>query len=341
MQYYFINPNGQQTGPIEPNAFKKHRINNNTMVWCEGMSNWQPAGSIPQLTKFITKPLLNLPLLILYAIVISVLLSFVSIIIYAFIASMFDTIAGYLAIPVFVISVILILIFILKKFRHNFRNAFFLIIPFSISSVVSFIYFQHTTRYESGYCKVLKYNGKGYLNKFGMPQFPCVYDELIPINKEGYKMLDWRGEVPYRLIAKKDHYGLITFSGEEIIPFKYDKLWIWYEGETDTPLLQVNKEDMKGIYNLDGEIVLPCEYSYICEKSETTGCSKINIGGSLDDDNNVKGGKWGLIDKNGQLLVPCEYRKVSTYFNSGYIEARKEDVSDYFDFKGNYLRTEY
>ena len=87
--------------------------------------------------------------------------------------------------------------------------------------------------------------------------------------------------------------------------------------------------------------MLECEYSYICKKNETTGCSKINIGGSEDNDNNISGGKWGLIDKDGKLLVPCEYEGISTYFSSGYIKARKYSKTDIYNFQGELLRTEY
>jgi len=203
------------------------------------------------------------------------------------------------------------------------------------------VYYQGSCRYDSGYCEFYRGGNEGLLNKFGMTQLPCVYDRLTALDKNGNRMYNWRGELPYCFIAKKEHYGLITFSGEEILPFIFDDLDIWREGETDTPLLLAEKDDMNGIYNLEGETILKCEYSYICQKNETTGCSQVNIGGSKDDDNNISGGKWGLIDKNGQLLVPCEYESISTYSNLGYIKAHKAYETDYYDFEGNSLRKEY
>ena len=341
MQYFFINQNGQQSGPVAPEAFKINGIKGNTMVWCEGMGNWQEAQTVPELRKFFKSSFLNLPILIVYVVVMTIVLSLLSIPVTGLIASAFDTYAYYIPIPVVVLSVLTMMFFLMKRFRHQLRNAFFLTLPFLISAVVSIIYFTNTSRFDTGYCRVYKNGNMGLMNKFGFAQLPCVYDYLSPIDKEGHDVGYWHGDLPFRFIAKKDHYGLINFSGEEILPFKYDELNIWREGETNTPLLLAEKEDFHGIFTLDGETVLKCEYSYICKKNETTGCSKINIGGSEDSDNDISGGKWGLIDKNAQLIVPCEYESISTYFSSGYIKASKDYKTDYYDFDGKLLKSEY
>jgi GYF domain 2/WG containing repeat len=341
MQYYFINPVGQQSGPINPEDFKKLGIAPNTMVWCNGMDQWKEAQSIPELRKYFKTSFLTMPILIVYAVVMTIVFSLLLIPITALTASLLNTFPYFVPIPVLVLSVLIPLFFLIKKFRHLLRNAFFLTLPILISSIFSIIYFENCYRYENGYCTYYKNGNEGVLNKFGLVHLPCVYDELDPINAEGHEMNYWYGELPYRYLAKKDHYGLMTFSGEEIIPFKFDKLSIWREGETDVPLLLAENDNLHGLLTLDGEIALECEYTYICKKNETTGCSKINIGGSEDSDNNISGGKWGLIDKNGKLLVPCEYESILTFFSSGYIKARNDEKIDYYDFDGRFLRSEY
>jgi hypothetical protein len=48
-QYYYIDKNRQQQGPILITDFLKHEIIKTTLVWKQGMDNWQMADSIPEL----------------------------------------------------------------------------------------------------------------------------------------------------------------------------------------------------------------------------------------------------------------------------------------------------
>lgn len=47
--YYFLN--GTQYGPM-PVEVMVSRIDRNTLVWRQGMENWLPAGSLPELAPF-------------------------------------------------------------------------------------------------------------------------------------------------------------------------------------------------------------------------------------------------------------------------------------------------
>ena len=44
-QYYYINTAGQQAGPLSLDELQKI-ISPSTMIWCEGMENWQPANTV-------------------------------------------------------------------------------------------------------------------------------------------------------------------------------------------------------------------------------------------------------------------------------------------------------
>ena len=48
MQYYFIQ-NGQQMGPFTLEQLKAYNITPETDMWCEGMTNWAKAKTIPSL----------------------------------------------------------------------------------------------------------------------------------------------------------------------------------------------------------------------------------------------------------------------------------------------------
>lgn len=50
---YYIAENGKQVGPIEFNELLNHGITVNTLVWHEGMTEWAPAGSVPELAQLL------------------------------------------------------------------------------------------------------------------------------------------------------------------------------------------------------------------------------------------------------------------------------------------------
>lgn len=51
--YFYIDENGQQKGPISPMQFNAYGVTSRTMVWCNGMSDWMRAGDIPELSEFV------------------------------------------------------------------------------------------------------------------------------------------------------------------------------------------------------------------------------------------------------------------------------------------------
>lgn len=51
-QYYYINAQGTQVGPTEASQLTSV-ITSKTLVWREGMTNWVPAGTIPELAALV------------------------------------------------------------------------------------------------------------------------------------------------------------------------------------------------------------------------------------------------------------------------------------------------
>ena len=48
-QYYYVNKYGQQAGPIPVGQFSACGIMKETLVWCEGMSEWKKAEEVEEL----------------------------------------------------------------------------------------------------------------------------------------------------------------------------------------------------------------------------------------------------------------------------------------------------
>lgn len=56
---YYIAENGQQVGPFEPNELLLHGLTVNSLVWCEGMTNWTSASQVPELMALLSGQTFN------------------------------------------------------------------------------------------------------------------------------------------------------------------------------------------------------------------------------------------------------------------------------------------
>ena len=55
-EYFYIDDSEQQQGPVNGNDFRKYGVTEKTLVWRAGMENWQPAGSVPELSVIFVQP---------------------------------------------------------------------------------------------------------------------------------------------------------------------------------------------------------------------------------------------------------------------------------------------
>lgn len=51
-EYYYLDANQQQKGPIPPSDFMRTGITKHTLLWKKGMAGWQAAGNIPELSAY-------------------------------------------------------------------------------------------------------------------------------------------------------------------------------------------------------------------------------------------------------------------------------------------------
>lgn len=52
MQYYILN-NGGKSGPFEVNDLLANGLNRESLVWCKGMADWQPAMQVPEVAALL------------------------------------------------------------------------------------------------------------------------------------------------------------------------------------------------------------------------------------------------------------------------------------------------
>lgn len=50
---WYIVYNGQQTGPMDKYELLKYGLGLDSSVWCQGMADWSPAGTVPELVDLI------------------------------------------------------------------------------------------------------------------------------------------------------------------------------------------------------------------------------------------------------------------------------------------------
>lgn len=51
-EYFYLDANQQQKGPIAPSDFMRTGITKDTLIWKNGMAGWQAAGNIPELSSY-------------------------------------------------------------------------------------------------------------------------------------------------------------------------------------------------------------------------------------------------------------------------------------------------
>ena len=365
--YYFVGKTGNQVGPLSLDEIRKSEITKETLVWHDGMTHWLPAKDLAELRDCFTtvkssSNIVNI-ILVLYAALGSVILLLVGRFIFAFMASWGNTYPYVPSMIILVAGLLALVFFLFYKKRKYIRNAILILLPFLVSSLFSTFYYSsisHAYSYRYGRCVIEKHSGTGVLNRFGFELIPCIYDNLAPNNywspsfyraayarKEGILSLDGTEIIPFMysdidewgpfhfLVKSGKLRGLYTTDGVEILPCEFTSISNWRQ----TSLIHVEIDDIEGLYTEDGEEVLDCRY-IICKEQEN-GTSLINLGGYVNDNNKVKNGKWGMINKHGKVIVPCKYDDISSYSSSGYVKAQLGNLYEYYDFNGNYLRSEY
>jgi len=103
---------------------------------------------------------------------------------------------------------------------------------------------------------------------------------------------------------------VITSSKPALVPFKDEKTSLY------------------GFKDASGKAVIPCKYIFAYAFSDSM--AAVNIGGKLGFDKEytndyfVKGGKWGYINAEGKLVIPCKYDAADLFYDGFAIVDMKE-----------------
>ena len=115
-------------------------------------------------------------------------------------------------------------------------------------------------------------------------------------------------------------YGYINVNGVEQVAVKYDKI---YSFEMGLAVAKLGR--YYGIINEQDEVVVPFNLDYLDMRGLKNGYA------TMEGYNN----KWGTINAQGQVVIPCEYDSQIVFDKNGFARVRKDGEEFTIDVFGN------
>lgn len=140
---------------------------------------------------------------------------------------------------------------------------------------------------------------EGYCNKQGKEIIPCEYAEAHSTSCGTHIVIKVSKNVD-----GKELKGVYNTQGKMIVPCQFDDIMLVDEG------IGVYIGDNCGAYSYDGKVIYEAIYATEIALCLTWDYIDLNIGGKKSEKPGVLGGKWGVGDKSGNILVPCKYEMV-------------------------------
>jgi hypothetical protein len=165
---------------------------------------------------------------------------------------------------------------------------------------------------EYKYIQVTLNNLEGLYDKKGKQVVPCNYERIF-ISE---------GQV---VVTKNKLHGVYDIDrNREKIPCIYDECQFAGEQSKDTwglNMFYVVKNGKVGRYDINGKEIIPCIYTQIFFIKDQNNYWVMKDG--YYENYHTFGGKWGMIDMQGNLLTPIKYAN-SVWFNSGDYDSVNE-----------------
>lgn len=158
-------------------------------------------------------------------------------------------------------------------------------------------------------------NGKwGVINSKGETVLEPSYDEMVLVPNKEKKVYICTYDVDYNTGTYKSK--AVNEKNENLYT-QYEKIECLQNSDENNNLvieqniLKVSKDGKYGIINIDGSELLPCEYDEI-----------YMLKGVKNSIITVRGGKQGLVDTKGNIIISNEYKTIknlTSKYENGYI----------------------
>lgn len=188
--------------------------------------------------------------------------------------------------------------------------------------------FEEVKSFSEGLAPVKSFEtGKwGYVNRKGKIVIAPLFDKAEEFT-EGLAAIE---------LNKK--WGFINKRGETVIQTQYERAQPFSEG-----LAAIKKKGKYGFITKTGETEI--EFSYDLVKGFKEGLAAVNIGGKEEwgkDKTGIwyksGGGKWGYINKKGEIAIPLNYSQVSDFINGiAIIRPTEDSLAAAINKEGEYL----
>ena len=128
-------------------------------------------------------------------------------------------------------------------------------------------------------------------DKWGIIELPSQKDIIGFKKYDSFRSFDENGLCMVRLDQEKGYlYGYVNEQGVEQIPVEYDHLYTFENGITIA-----KKDGRYGAIDLNNNAVIPFNLPYVDVRGFRDGRASVR----------EMSGKWGVIDTEGKLVVPC------------------------------------
>ena len=119
--------------------------------------------------------------------------------------------------------------------------------------------------------------------------------------------VDSLGRCAYSEESEEGTFGVIGIDGIVVPSGKYNGVKLLDNGliRVSTPNKAWPFNPLYGLLNSHGEEILPLKYTEI--SSFEKNLAEICIGGEYDEYDEIKDGKWGVVDVTGKIIVDCKY----------------------------------
>jgi len=161
--------------------------------------------------------------------------------------------------------------------------------------------------FSEGFAAIQENNKWGFIDKTGHVQIVPTYEAVQPFC-EGLAA-----------VKTNNLWGFINIAGELVVPAQYTAVQNFSEGIT-----AVQQDDMWGVINKQGKILLPCQYEEVRSASDNILCVKYH-------------GVYGYFDKTGKKIIDFQFEKARDFHNGFAAVTNSQNKYGLIDINGNII----
>lgn len=180
--------------------------------------------------------------------------------------------------------------------------------------------YEKASSFSGGYATVVLGGKTGVIDREGNLVIACTWDDIG-------SSADAQDR---RYVKKDDRYGMVDQTGKVIIPIEWEKSFSFSNG-----MAAVCRDGKYGYINEAGDVVV--EPRYTLARSFADGYAVVGTGKSYGSI------KYGLIDKTGKEMIPCQWDALTYYEENGSLYGVKGTTGPVqrMDVQGNVLATSF